>query len=59
MARARKTKEDIARDAQRRHEEMAARVKRDAGRPGITKRRLRLQDALLERMRAEQRAGMV
>ncbi len=58
MARRRKTKLEIAEEARERHERLYALVQKEAGQPGITKLRLRLQDALLERMRAEQKAGL-
>lgn len=58
MARRRKTKLEIAEEARERHEHLYALAQKEAGQPGITKLRLRLQDALVERMRAEQKAGL-
>lgn len=58
MARGRKTKLELAQEAQKHHEHLAELVEKQAGQPGITKLRLRLQDALRERMLAEQKAGL-
>ena len=55
MVRRRKTKLERAREAQ---EHLAALVQKEACQPGITKLRLRLQDALRDRMLAEQKAGL-
>ncbi len=57
MARRRKTRDEIAAEARERHERLCRLAEKRAGQPGITKLRLRVQDALVERMRAEQRAG--
>lgn len=54
-----KTRKQIAQEARQRHERLYRKVCTMAGKPGITRLRIRLQDALLERMRAELDAGMV
>lgn len=56
MARQRKSKEQIAQEARNRHERLYQQVQKGAGQPGITKLRLRLQDALMDRMAAELKA---
>lgn len=58
MTRRRKTNLELAEEARERHEQLYALVQKEAGQPGITKLRRRLQDALVKRMRAEQKAGL-
>lgn len=58
MAPGRKSKREIAEDATERHERLYDKTLARRGRPGITKMRIKLSEALHARMRAELKAGM-
>ena len=53
-----KSKEQLAREAKERHEDLCRRAKDEANLPGITKLRFKVEQALKERMKAELRAGL-
>lgn len=54
-----KTREQLAREAQKTHERLCERVETEARKPGITKLRHKLSDALHARMKAERKAGLI
>ena len=54
-----KTREQLAREAQKAHERLCERAETEAKRPGITRLRHKVRDALHARMKAEQKAGLI
>jgi len=55
----RKTKREIALEAQRKHERLCQKAQAERGRDGVTKLRIMTYNALHERMRKELKAKMV